>query len=111
MNYAYIGWCREGTSDKVWGIILLREHEASHLKFHPFPNYKPAYNEYLSFWGRRGAKLQTKMFSASIWEAEDMFRKKENKGYVNIPKSRLDEVYPNFQTDLEKTAMWAMLKS
>jgi hypothetical protein len=50
------------------------------------------------------------MFSASIWEAEDMFRKKENKGYVNIPKSRLDEVYPNFQTDLEKTAMWAMLK-
>jgi hypothetical protein len=50
------------------------------------------------------------MLSASIWDAGDMFRIKENKGYVSIPKSRLDEVYPGFQTDLEKTAMWAMLK-
>jgi hypothetical protein len=50
------------------------------------------------------------MLSASVWEAEDMFLKKENKGYVNIPKYRLDEVYPEFETDLEKTAMWALLK-
>ena len=92
MNYEYIGWCREGTSDKVWGIIRLDG------------------NKWVSFWGRRGAKLQTKMLSASIWDAEDMFRKKENKGYMNIPKYRLDEVYPEFETDLEKTAMWALLK-
>jgi hypothetical protein len=39
-----------------------------------------------------------------------MFLKKESKGYKNIPKSDLDKIYPEFQTDLEKTAMWAMLK-
>ena len=92
MNYEYIGWCKQENHDKVWGIIRLDGHKC------------------VSFWGRRGAKLQTKMLSASIWDAEDMFRKKENKGYMNIPKYRLDEVYPEFETDLEKTAMWALLK-
>jgi len=28
----------------------------------------------------------------------------------SINKDRLDTVYPEFEADLEKTAMWAMLK-
>lgn len=92
MKYEYIGWCKKDNHDKVWGILRLDR------------------NKCLTFWGRRGAKLQTKMVIAGIWEAEDMFLKKESKGYTNIPKSNLDKIYPEFQADLEKTAMWAMLK-
>jgi hypothetical protein len=32
------------------------------------------------------------------------------KGYEEIRESELDEVYPEFRTDLEKTALWATLK-
>ena len=39
-----------------------------------------------------------------------MFRKKTNKGYKEVDKDLLDEVYPEFQTDLERTAFWATLK-
>ena len=37
------------------------------------------------------------------------FEKKLEKGYVRVNKSRLDQVYPEFETDLQKTAVWAML--
>jgi len=93
MKYEHIGWCKEGTHDKVWGIIRLGS------------------NERISFWGRRGAKLQTKyLLGTSAWEADDMFRKKIRKGYKEILEYELDDVYPEFQQDLEKTAVWAMLK-
>jgi hypothetical protein len=39
-----------------------------------------------------------------------MFQKKRNKGYQEVDKNRLDEVYPEFQSDLEKTAFWAAFK-
>jgi peroxiredoxin family protein len=99
MKYAHIGWCREGTSDKVWGAICLSEAEYYYGK-----------NKYVTFWGRRGAKLQTKIVEADTWSMSDMFRKKTNKGYKEVEKDELDEVYPEFQQDLEKTAFWATLK-
>jgi hypothetical protein len=99
MRYVHIGWCREGTSDKVWGAICLSEAEQY------FGN-----NKYVTFWGRRGAKLQTKIVEGNSWTINDMFRKKTNKGYKEVDKFGLDEVYPEFQKDLEKTAFWATLK-
>jgi hypothetical protein len=36
--------------------------------------------------------------------------KKQNKGYNSVEKNELDEVYPEFQSDLEKTAFWATFK-
>lgn len=92
MNYEHIGWCREGNHDKVWGIIRLRDYDC------------------VTFWGRRGAKLQTKLIKASAWEADDLFDKKLKKGYQVIHEWKLDEVYPEFKNDLEKTAIWATLK-
>ena len=92
MKYEHIGWCKEGVHDKVWGIIRLQD------------------NHCVTFWGRRGAKLQTKIIKASLWEADDLFRKKINKGYQEIEEWQLDDVYPEFKTDLEKTAFWATLK-
>lgn len=92
MRYLHIGWCKEGIHDKVWGIIQLHDKDC------------------VTFWGRRGAKLQTKLVKVSLWEADDLFRKKINKGYEEIEEWQLDDVYPEFKTDLEKTAFWATLK-
>ena len=103
MQYAHIGWCHEDNHDKVWGIILLAENV-------PVSDAWPSItNKYVSFWGRRGKKLQTKQFDGSNYDAEKMFDKKLKKGYQAVDKQRLDEVYPEFEQDLEKTAVWAML--
>lgn len=91
MKYLHIGWCQEDKHDKVWGIIRLQD------------------NQCLTFWGRRGAKLQTKIIYVSLWEASDLFSKKRNKGYKEIEEYELDKVYPEFKNDLEKTAIWATL--
>jgi hypothetical protein len=90
--YEHIGWCKEGTHDKVWGIIRLRDYDC------------------VIFWGRRGAKLQSKLIKASAWHAETLFEKKLNKGYKIILENELEIVYPEFKSDLEKTAVWATLK-
>jgi hypothetical protein len=104
MKYIHIGWCKEGIHDKVWGIIELAKDvpvsDAWH--FHT--------NKYLTFWGRRGAKLQTKLVNGSNYDMDQLFRKKTNKGYKEIEEWQLNEVYPEFQSDLEKTAFWATLK-
>lgn len=93
MKFDHIGWCKEGFHDKVWGIIRL---DGDHC---------------VTFWGRRGAKLRTKMIKADYWEAGELFRKKCNKkDYREIQENELDRVYPEFKSDLEKTAIWAMLK-
>jgi hypothetical protein len=39
-----------------------------------------------------------------------LIRSKESK-YAKIPQDKLNEVYPEFQEDLEKTTAWALLKS
>ena len=57
-----------------------------------------------------GAKLQTKLVNGSSYDADQMFHKKRMKGYEEIRESELDEVYPEFKSDLEKTAFWATFK-
>lgn len=105
MRYAHIGWCKEGNSDKVWGVICLQEQEYSQQAMRWISAGK-----YVTFWGRRGAKLQTKIWEGTDWDAKEMFLKKQNKGYTPIYKNDLDDVYPEFQQDLEKTAFWATFK-
>ena len=105
MKYVHIGWCQEGKSDKVWGVICLQEQEYSQRAMCWISAGK-----YVTFWGRRGAKLQTKLWQGTDWDADELFLKKQNKGYKKVDKNKLDQVYPEFQTDLEKTAFWATLK-
>ena len=92
MNYKFIGWCREDSHDKVWVVIYL--HSQS----------------YVTFWGRRGAKLQSKIVESSNWDIVTLISSKLRKGYKEVQKYELDEVYPEFQSDLGKTKLWAMLK-
>ena len=91
MNFRFIGWCKQGSADKVWGVINLIDDQV------------------LTVWGRRGAKLQTKV-GPYDWGLHKLISKKEEKGYRSIDENELNQVYPEFQSDLEKTAIWATLK-
>ena len=101
MEYTFIGWCRdeETNADKVWGAIKLKDGDS-----------RWADKSYVTFWGRRGKKLQTKIVTESAWDMDRMIEKKKDKGYAGIDRARLDTVYPEFEDDLSKTAFWAMFK-
>ena len=99
MEYKWIGWMQEGTSDKVWGVITLVEEER-----YTTPG------KYCTFWGRRGKKLQTKIVEGSNYEINKMICKKTEKGYEGVDMTKLNEVYPEFEADLKKTAFWASFK-
>lgn len=105
MDLQHIGWCNIDGHDKVWGIMVLARGEYDADTNSPWP-----VNKYVTFWGRRGKKLQTKLWEGSYWEAENAFEAKINKGYDQIDRNQLDDVYPEFQQDLEKTAFWATFK-
>ena len=108
MEYKWIGWMQEGNSDKVWGVIQLIE------AIHPVDSWKtgtlPSQGKYCTFWGRRGKKLQTKIVEGSNYEINKMICKKTEKGYEGVDMARLNEVYPEFEADLKKTAFWASFK-
>jgi hypothetical protein len=117
MRYAHIGWCQEGTHDKVWGVICLEETVRPCLAPDGCEELiiEGSPGKYLIFWGRRGKKLQTKLaHHHRLWLddcVEEMFWKKLDKGYKEVDKQQLDAVYPEFESDLEKTAMWALLQA
>ena len=100
MKDRFIGWCNEDGHDKVWGVITLRSKV----------DQKAYIETVVTFWGRRGKKLQTKISTVTDWEHSKLVESKIKKGYTSIDESRLNEVYPEFQKDLEKTTMWASLK-
>jgi predicted DNA-binding WGR domain protein len=96
MDYKFIGWNTTDGADKVWGAIYMEDRT----------NIRP---KVLIFWGRRGKKLQTKMDQEG-WDLDKLIREKTQKGYNQIDNRHLKTVYPEFQNDLEKTTMWALLK-
>ena len=97
-KYFWIGWCQEDKHDKVWGIVQLSDID----------EYE---GNYVSFWGRRGKKLQTKIYEAvGGWEMDSLCGKKQDKGYGEIDIEKLNEVYPDFERDLKKMAFWAQFK-
>ena len=96
IDYKFIGWKKGDGSDKVWGVIYMENRTILTPKV-------------LIFWGRRGKKLQTKMDQEG-WDLDKLVREKCNKGYKTIYDYQLDNVYPEFLSDLEKTTMWALLK-
>lgn len=99
-GYHFIGWYHDSAenSDKVWGVIKLGAVDTLMTK-------------YVTFWGRRGKKLQTKIITSTGYDMYKLINAKKRKGYTTIDLNKLDEVYPEFQSDLEKTAFWASLKA
>lgn len=108
MNYLFIGWCKEDDHDKVWGMIEISKPE----RWYNTPD-KAIPGKYCSFWGRRGKKLQTKLIETHHPSSDvtALIRKKEDKGYKAVDMDKLNEVYPAFERDLDKTAVMAILRS
>ena len=103
INYHWIGHCREGTSDKVWGLIRLTGDDDD-------SQWRRRHNNYVAFWGRRGKKLQTKIHEGlDGYDATRLCDKKIDRGYATIDTDRLEDVYPGFEEDLQKTTVWALL--
>jgi len=90
MEIEYIGWCHQPTRnhDKVWGI-------AKHG------------HQYVSFWGRRGKKLQKKVKPMSQFDVSKLIRQKRGKGYIEVNPDKVDEVYERFGVDLFMVSMTA----
>ena len=108
MRYEFIGWLHDAASnaDKVWGVILLQKNVNNDLDRASWAHD----NRYVTFWGRRGKKLQTKISTEGPWGMSQKIKSKLDKGYEHIDEPKFGDVYPEFETDLRKTAVWALLK-
>jgi predicted DNA-binding WGR domain protein len=96
MNFKFIGWCNTDNHDKIWGLVTLREGLSE--------------GAYLIFWGRRGKKLQTKIHKDASWGIWDKINSKRERGYVDIKIDEISKDYPDFEHELNKKVVWAMLK-
>jgi hypothetical protein len=108
IKYEFIGWCKDGQSDKIWGIIELIKPE-NKIRL-------PSFGKYLLFWGRRGNKYQTRIFSSmcpkQYYSYSIVSKKIEEKiinGYKKIDTSKLEEIYPEFEKDLLDLHFWTMM--
>ena len=97
INYKYIGWCSEDNSDKVWACIQL--------------NGDRWHGKFLTVWSRRGKRLQSKIVETNTYEMGKLIGSKVAKGYRGIQEDKLNEVYPEFQQDLERTVAWGVLRA
>lgn len=81
MDIKFIGWCHQPTrnTDKVWGIGVKGD------------------DEYMTFWGRRGKKLQTNSKTMSAHDALKLIGTKQKKGYVEFEKDELDQIHEDFR--------------
>ena len=94
MKKLFVGWCHEGGHDKVWSLIQLDD------------------NNFVTIWGRRGAKLSAKVkqfrYQTELYKIIDS---KKAKGYIEIDQNKLNEVYPEFDFDLNRMAFWSAFKT
>lgn len=104
-NLVFVGWCRdeEANHDKVWGVISLVPLTDAERDFDI-----PTYEKCVVFWGRRGKKLQTQITKFDNTLVDKI--NKKLKEYTKIDIHQLNAVYPEFQSDLEKTEFWATFK-
>lgn len=94
------GWCQEGTSDKVWGVIQRRDSDGQ---------TKLGDKVYV-FWGARGRTMKFKNDIWS-WELESITRKKHRKGYFQISYSKLLAIWPNFEETLNQRLTFHILST
>lgn len=96
LNLRFVGWCfdKEENHDKVWGVIEITR------------------SKYLVFWGARGKRIKYQVKDISSWGVDDLISKKKRKsGYEAVDKAKLNDVYPTFEEDLQKTAFWGLLSA
>jgi hypothetical protein len=103
LNFKFIGWNNNHGSDKVWGVIYLEP-----LPTRPV-SMSYSYTNVLTFWAGRGHKLQSKIVVDDV-KLSKLITKKINSGYKQVDTNDLNSLYDGFYTDLQKIAIWAILK-
>lgn len=84
MKVFWVGWFRDSTSDKLWGILKVGD-------------------AYYNFWCRRGAKMQFK-------RTKDIkYGHKIKKGYVEITTTTLEDIYPRFFNEAQSNLVFALM--
>ena len=99
VDFIFIGYCKKENHDKIWGILSLEKLSDGRLSYN-----KPVY----IFWGGRGKSLGFKDARMSY----DLTKKsiaKENKGYKQINKDKLYQIWPNFNDTLNQRFMLHVL--
>lgn len=103
-EFGFIGWCKEGTSDKIWGYFY-RPTDVSNNRY---ITKHHGWNVCV-FWGRRGKAMQFKP-DHSGYDLEKLVREKQNKkNYVPISQGKLFEIWPTFIQEAEGKLMWEVL--
>ena len=117
MNITFAGLKTTGKVETVWVVLDLgTSREIGHDWYH----------DYVIAWGRRGGKLQsmTRLGEHQPWflyRSDNrcgygssyigrLINKKLNKEYESIDKTRLADVYPEFEKDLDKLSFWETMK-
>ncbi len=96
LTFHWIGWCKEGTSDKVWGFCSTNAIDDS-----------IGTSQVYVFWGRRARALSFK--KATVWESYSLSSKKRDRGYQPVTEAQLREVWTTFDDDLQSRLCFAIL--
>jgi predicted DNA-binding WGR domain protein len=107
-QFGFIGWCKEGTSDKCWGYFYRpTDTTPSAANWWHTPIHARGWNCCI-FWGRRGKAMQ---FKADVTgdALMKLVASKKKKGYQQITSDRLIEIWPNFIQEAEAKLMWEVL--
>ena len=105
-EFVFIGWNQEGTSDKIWGYFL-RPTNTDGLPSWQKPTKHWGWNCCI-FWGRRGKAMSFKG-NTTGHELDKLRDSKLRKGYVEISKKKLMEIWPTFIEEAEGKLMWEVL--
>ena len=98
MKYKHILWNNEGNHDKIWGVLEFESESRFTITC-------------VIFWGRRGKKIQSKIKrDMDRYSIEKTYREKLSKGYEDVDRNKLDEVYPNFEEDLDVLSFISALR-
>lgn len=91
IDFKFIGWCKEGTHDKVWGFFSIGDNLTVHV-----------------FWARRGKALQFK----KDYDGAHLYKLKKSKlgkGYQEISIDRFREIWPNLDDELQGQFTFSIL--
>lgn len=103
-EFMFIGWNQEGTSDKIWGYFLRPTPEAETKTWIT----KTWGHNCCIFWGRRGKAMQFKADTTG-YSLDKLREGKLKKGYKQISRDKLLEIWPTFIEEAEAKLMWDVL--
>ncbi len=100
MQIEFVGWNTLNDSDKIWGITKIESRSGPSV----------FYNDYVIFWGKRGAKMQSRTWRAGVWDARKLINKKIAAGYADHSRTTLGAIQPDLKKNIENTVILAALR-